>query len=285
MNKIDTQIIDGKKMALQIEHDLATEIASFDSKPGLAVILVGDNPASIIYVNHKKKAAEQIGINAQIFHLSPVMTQDALISFVKELNNHPDIHGIIVQLPLPKHISEDAVLDEIHPDKDIDGLHPINMGNLFIDRPNLIPCTPLACKILLKSVCPDLTGKNAVVIGRSRLVGKPMTQLLLSEQCTVTQAHSKTVNLAEVCRNADIIISATGSAGLIQKSFVKKGAILIDVGIIRKADKKIVGDVVFDDMIGLAGAITPVPGGVGPMTVAMLLVNVVKAYKKQMQCQ
>ncbi|MBQ6854957.1 MAG: bifunctional 5,10-methylenetetrahydrofolate dehydrogenase/5,10-methenyltetrahydrofolate cyclohydrolase [Alphaproteobacteria bacterium] len=282
MSQINTQIIDGKKMALQIENDLATEIATFKTKPGMAVILVGDNPASIIYVNHKKKAAEKIGINAQIFHLSPVMTQDALISFIKELNNNPEIHGIIVQLPLPKHISEDAVLDTIHPDKDIDGLHPINMGNLFIGRPNLVPCTPLACQLLLKSVCPDLVGKNAVVIGRSRLVGKPMTQLLLSEQCTVTQAHSKTVHLAEVCQNADIIISATGSAGLIQKSFVKEGAILIDVGIIRNADKKIVGDVVFEDMIGLAGAVTPVPGGVGPMTVAMLLANVVKAYKKQM---
>lgn len=282
MSQINTQIIDGKKMALQIENDLATEISTFKTKPGMAVILVGDNPASIIYVNHKKKAAEKIGINAQIFHLSPVMTQDALISFIKELNNNPEIHGIIVQLPLPKHISEDAVLDTIHPDKDIDGLHPINMGNLFIGRPNLVPCTPLACQLLLKSVCPDLVGKNAVVIGRSRLVGKPMTQLLLSEQCTVTQAHSKTVHLAEVCQNADIIISATGSAGLIQKSFVKKGAILIDVGIIRNADKKIVGDVVFEDMIGLAGAVTPVPGGVGPMTVAMLLANVVKAYKKQM---
>ncbi|MBE6456178.1 MAG: bifunctional 5,10-methylenetetrahydrofolate dehydrogenase/5,10-methenyltetrahydrofolate cyclohydrolase [Alphaproteobacteria bacterium] len=282
MSQINTQIIDGKKMALQIENDLATEIATFKTKPGMAVILVGDNPASIIYVNHKKKAAEKIGINAQIFHLSPVMTQDALISFIKELNNNPEIHGIIVQLPLPKHISEDAVLDTIHPDKDIDGLHPINMGNLFIGRPNLVPCTPLACQLLLKSVCPDLVGKNAVVIGRSRLVGKPMTQLLLSEQCTVTQAHSKTVHLAEVCQNADIIISATGSAGLIQKSFVKEGAILIDVGIIRNADKKIVGDVVFEDMIGLAGAVTPVPGGVGPMTVAMLLANVVKAYKKQL---
>ncbi|MBQ3116781.1 MAG: bifunctional 5,10-methylenetetrahydrofolate dehydrogenase/5,10-methenyltetrahydrofolate cyclohydrolase [Alphaproteobacteria bacterium] len=282
MSQINTQIIDGKKMALQIENDLATEIATFKTKPGMAVILVGDNPASIIYVNHKKKAAEKIGINAQIFHLSPVITQDALISFIKELNNNPEIHGIIVQLPLPKHISEDAVLDTIHPDKDIDGLHPINMGNLFIGRPNLVPCTPLACQLLLKSVCPDLVGKNAVVIGRSRLVGKPMTQLLLSEQCTVTQAHSKTVHLAEVCQNADIIISATGSAGLIQKSFVKEGAILIDVGIIRNADKKIVGDVVFEDMIGLAGAVTPVPGGVGPMTVAMLLANVVKAYKKQM---
>lgn len=282
MSQINTQIIDGKKMALQIENDLATEIATFKTKPGMAVILVGDNPASIIYVNHKKKAAEKIGINAQIFHLSPVMTQDALISFIKELNNNPEIHGIIVQLPLPKHISEDAVLDTIHPDKDIDGLHPINMGNLFIGRPNLVPCTPLACQLLLKSVCPDLVGKNAVVIGRSRLVGKPMTQLLLSEQCTVTQAHSKTVHLAEVCQSADIIISATGSAGLIQKSFVKEGAILIDVGIIRNADKKIVGDVVFEDMIGLAGAVTPVPGGVGPMTVAMLLANVVKAYKKQM---
>lgn len=277
---LNTKIIDGKKAAKQIEAELSREIADLTKKPGLAVVLVGDNPASIIYVNHKKKAAEQIGIQAQIYHLSPVMTQDALIAFVQELNQNPAIHGIIVQLPLPKHISQDDVLDAISPEKDIDGLHYANLGHLFIGKPNLVPCTPLACLYLLKGVCKNLTGKNVVVVGRSRLVGKPLVQLLLDEQCTVTQAHSKTKNLAQLCKSADIIVSATGHAGLIRKSYVKKGAVLIDVGIIRQADKKITGDIAFDEMIGHAKAITPVPGGVGPMTVAMLMKNVLTAYKK-----
>lgn len=276
---IKTKIIDGKKAAAQIEKELAAEIKTFERKPVMAVILVGDNPASLIYVNHKKKAAEKVGMEAQIYHLSPVMTQDALIAFIKELNQNKMVDGIIVQLPLPKHFDENAVIDAIAPDKDIDGLHCVNMGRLFIGQPYLVPCTPLACLKLLKSVCPNLVGKNAVVVGRSRLVGKPLVQLLLNEQCTVTQAHSKTKHLPQVCQTADIIISATGSAGLIRKKHVKKGAILIDVGIIRTAAQKIVGDVAYDEMIGHAKAVTPVPGGVGPMTVAMLLSNVVKAYK------
>lgn len=277
---IKTKIIDGKKMAVDIEQALQKEIATFARKPGMAVILVGDNPASLIYVNHKKKAAERIGIEAQIYHLSPIMTQDALIAFIKELNENETVDGIIVQLPLPKHFDENAVIEAISPDKDIDGLHCLNMGQLFIGRPNLVPCTPLACLSLLKSVCKNRVGKNVVVVGRSRLVGKPLVQLLLDEQCTVTQAHSKTKHLSKICQNADIIVSATGHAGLISKKHVKRGAILIDVGIIRTDSKKIVGDIVFEDMIGHAKAITPVPGGVGPMTVAMLLSNVVKAYKK-----
>ncbi len=277
---VRTRIIDGKKMASSIERELKKEIETFERKPGMAVILVGDNPASLIYVNHKKKAAEQIGIDAQIYHLSPVMTQDALVSFIDELNHNETVDGIIVQLPLPKHFDENAVIDAISPDKDIDGLHCLNMGKLFIGHPNLVPCTPLACLALLKSVCKNMVGKNAVVVGRSRLVGKPLVQLLLDQQCTVTQAHSKTKHLSQVCQNADIIVSATGHAGLIRKKHVKRGAILIDVGIIRTATKKITGDIAYDEMIGHAKAITPVPGGVGPMTVAMLLSNVVKAYKK-----
>ena len=233
--KMKTRLIDGKKAAAEIEKTLKQEIASFSKKPGLAVILVGDNPASLIYVTHKKKTAERIGIDAQIYHLSPVITQDALIAFIEELNQNASVHGIIVQLPLPIHINENAVLEAICPEKDVDGLHPQNLGRLFIGQPTLIPCTPLACLTLLKSVCKNLTGKTAVV-------------------------------------------SATGHAGLIRKSYVKKGAVLIDVGIIRLADKKITGDMAFDEMIGHAKAITPVPGGVGPMTVITLMQNLVTAY-------
>ena len=277
--KVKTKIIDGKKMAAAIEKKLQAEIQTFERKPQMAVILVGDNPASLIYVNHKKKAAEKDGIDVAIYHLSPVMTQDALISFVEELNRNEGVDGIIVQLPLPKHFDENAVINAISPAKDIDGLNYINMGKLFIGQPSLVPCTPLACMALIKSVSRNLVGKTAVVVGRSRLVGKPMVQLLLNEQCTVTQAHSKTKHLSDVCKNADIIVSATGCAGLIRKKFVKKGAILIDVGIVRTASKKITGDIAYEEMLGHAKAITPVPGGVGPMTVAMLLSNVVKAYR------
>ncbi len=278
---VKTKIIDGRKVAAAIEKKLQSEIAGFNRKPVMAVVLVGEDPASMIYVNHKKKAAEKVGMEAQIYHLSPVMTQDALIAFVEELNRNDTIDGIIVQLPLPKHFNADAVIEAIHPDKDIDGLHYANLGRLFIGQPNLVPCTPLACMTLLKKVCPKLVGKNVVVVGRSRLVGKPLVQLLLEEQCTVTQAHSKTKKLAEVCQAADIVISATGRASLIRKKHVKRGAILIDVGIVRTETKKIVGDMAYDEMIGHAGAITPVPGGVGPMTVAMLIANVVKSYRKR----
>ncbi len=275
---VKTKIIDGRKAATEIQRKLQQKITGFDRKPVMAVILVGDDPASLIYVNHKKKSAEKVGIEAQIYHLSPVMTQDALIAFVQELSRNENVDGIIVQLPLPRHFDADAVIEAIDANKDIDGLHHVNLGKLFIGKPNLIPCTPLACMTLLKKTCPKLAGKNVVVVGRSRLVGKPLVPLLLEEQCTVTQAHSKTKNLADVCRSADIIISATGRAGLIRKKHVKRGAILIDVGIVRTEANKIVGDVAYDEMIGHVGAITPVPGGVGPMTVAMLLVNVVKSY-------
>ncbi len=277
--KVKTKIIDGKKMAAVLEKELSAEIQTFERKPQMAVVLVGDNPASLIYVNHKKKAAEKVGIDVAVYHLSPVMTQDALVAFVEELNRNEGVDGIIVQLPLPKHFDENAVINAISPEKDIDGLNYINMGKLFIGQPALVPCTPLACMALIKSACRNLVGKTAVVVGRSRLVGKPMVQLLLNEQCTVTQAHSKTKHLSDVCKNADIIVSATGCAGLIRKKFVKKGAILIDVGIVRTASKKITGDIAYDEMLGHAKAITPVPGGVGPMTVAMLLSNVVKAYR------
>lgn len=282
-SKTATKIIDGKKAAAKIEEKLRREIAALPEKPVMAVVLVGDNPASLIYVSRKQKTAERIGVEARIYHLSPVMTQDALIAFIQDLNQDQSVHGIIVQLPLPSHISENDVLETISPEKDIDGLHPQNLGYLFIGKPKLIPCTPLACLTLIKSVVPCLTGKTAVVIGRSRLVGKPAAQLLLNEQCTVIQAHSHTKNLKKACMNADIVVSATGQAGLIRKPFVKKGAVLIDVGIIRIGRNKITGDIAFKEMLGHAGAITPVPGGVGPMTIVLLMQNVLLAYRNSIK--
>lgn len=280
---INTKIIDGKKISAKIQFELKKEVATLSRKPTLAVILVGDNPASLIYVGHKKKTAQLIDVQTDVYHLSPVMTQDALIAFIEELNNNETVDGILIQLPLPKQFDETKVLESVHPDKDVDGLHRINLGKLFVGEPALQPCTPLACMALIKSVFKNLAGKNAVVVGRSRLVGKPLAQLLLDAQCTVTQAHSKTKNLATVCKTADIVISATGQPNLIKKNFVKKGAVLIDVGITRLPDNRIVGDIAFDEMIGHAKAITPVPGGVGPMTVTMLFSNVIKACKKHLQ--
>lgn len=279
----NTKIIDGKKISAALQVDLKKEINSLERKPTLAVILIGDNPASLIYVGHKKKISEKIGIQTDVYHLSPVMTQDALISFIEELNQNKTVDGILIQLPLPAPFEEAVILETVSPEKDVDGLHRVNLGKLFVGEPALLPCTPLACMALIKSVCKTLSGKNAVVIGRSRLVGKPLAQMLLEEQCTVTQAHSKTKNLARICKTADILISATGHPNLIKKSFVKKGAILIDVGITRLSDNKIVGDIAFNEMIGYVKAITPVPGGVGPMTVTMLFSNVVKACKKNLQ--
>ncbi len=277
---METIIIDGKKMAANIQKQLAEEIQQYERKPKLAVILVGDNPASLIYVANKKKIGERIGADAEVFQLSPVMTEDALIAFIEELNRNKDIDGILVQLPLPSHFNENKVLESLDPEKDVDGLHPKNLGNLFISKTDLKPCTPLACLELIKSVIPNLEGKTALIIGRSRLVGKPLAQMLLAENCTVIQAHSKTKNMPEICQIADIVIAATGKPNLIEKSYIKKGAVLIDVGITRLENNKITGDIDFESMKGIAGAITPVPGGVGPMTVTMLYVNLLKAYKK-----
>ena len=277
---METTIIDGKKMSLKIQEILKKEIQALERKPKLAVILVGDNPASIIYVGNKKKIGENIGAETEVFQLSPVMTEDALISFIEELNQNETIDGILVQLPLPPHFNENKVLEALNPDKDVDGLHPKNLGNLFISNTDLKPCTPLACIELIKSIHPNIEGKTALIIGRSRLVGKPLAQMLLAENCTVIQAHSKTKNMAEICKIADIVVAATGKPNLIESSFIKKGAVLIDVGITRLENKKITGDIDFKSMLGTAGAITPVPGGVGPMTVTMLFVNLLNSYKK-----
>lgn len=275
---METLIIDGKKLAADIQADIKKQVQKCERAPALAVVLVGDDPASLIYVRNKKKQAEAVGINTPVFHLSPVITTDALIAFVKELNENEQIDGILVQMPLPEHIDSDAVLEAVSPLKDADGLTTSNLGRLFVGKPALNPCTPMACMELIKSVQKDIGGLNAVVVGRSRLVGKPVAQLLLDANCTVTQAHSRTKNLAEICKSADILIVAVGKAGLIKKSFVKEGAIVIDVGINRQDDGKIVGDVDFAQVVGIAKAITPVPGGVGPMTITMLLRNTLQIY-------
>ena len=275
---MQTKIIDGKKMAADIRAGLKKQVATFPRAPKLAVVLVGDDPASQIYVRRKMKAAEEVGIKVDLFNLSPVLTQEALIAFIKDLNQNEETDGIIVQLPLPKNMDSYEVLETIDPDKDVDGLCHSNLGKLFTGRPGLVPCTPLGCIALIKSVVPKLDGLRAVIVGRSCLVGKPVGQLLLEEQCTITQAHSHTKDLESVCKAADILVVAAGKPNLIQKNHVKSGAVIIDVGINRNAEGHIVGDVDFAGVQGIAKAITPVPGGVGPMTVAMLLSNVVKVY-------
>ncbi len=277
-----TEIIDGKALALEIQAGLAEQISAFPRAPKLAVILVGDDPASHVYVRNKAKAAEKVGVVAETFYLSPVLTQDALIAFVHDLNVDPDIDGILVQLPLPKHINADAVIEAIDPEKDADGLCTRNLGRLFIGNPGLVPCTPMACMALIRKARPDTDGLNAVIIGRSRLVGKPLAQLLLAAQCTVTQAHTHTRNLAALCRTADVLVVAAGRLGLVRRDFIKPGAVVIDVGINRNKNGKVHGDVLFEEADGIAGAITPVPGGVGPMTVTMLLKNVVDIYVKKL---
>lgn len=272
---MQTKLIDGRALALKIQEQLADQVKNMSHKPVLAVILVGDNPASLTYVRNKTKKAESVGIESRLFHLSPVMSEDALISFVRELNVNKDIDGILVQLPLPSHMNTDAVLESIDPKKDADGLHSVNLGKLFAGHPTLVPCTPMACLELIKAVCPSTEGMHAVIVGRSRLVGKPLAQLLLDAQCTVTQAHSRTKNLKDITSQADILISATGKSGLITKDCVKSGAIVIDVGITKGVDGCLTGDVDRLSVEGTAGALTPVPGGVGPMTITMLLKNVV----------
>lgn len=278
---MDTQIIDGKKIAANMRAQLKEVIQTLPKKPHLAVILVGDNPASVLYVNHKVKAAEEIGVFVEVHQLSPVMTNDALIEFIHDLNKDADVDGILVQLPLPKQLNSDLILQAIDPQKDIDGLHYVNLGKLFVGQPAILPCTPQACLALIKSVCPNLEGLNAVVIGRSNLVGRPLAQLLLDENCTVIQAHSKTKNLAQITAQADILVSATGRAHLIQREYVKEGAVVIDVGISRLPDGKLAGDVDFQNVLGKAGFITPVPGGVGPMTIAMIFQNIIQIVRKK----
>lgn len=274
---VETKILDGKQIAKEFREKLAQKVQKLGSTPKLAVLVVGEHPASQIYVQNKKKAALSVGIDVDIYQMSVSETQENILNLIAELNASKEVDGILLQLPVPEHLDTEALIGAIHPAKDVDGLHPQNVGNMVSGLPAMISCTPLGCLYLLKQVLPSMAGLHAVVVGRSALVGKPLAQLLLQEDCTVTQAHSKTRNLADLTRQADIVVCAVGKPGLIKGDMIKDGAIVIDVGINRLDDGRIVGDVLFLEMMGKASYITPVPGGVGPMTIAMLLWNVVKA--------
>ncbi len=276
------KIIDGKKTAQEIRSELKREIQNLKIKPELRVILVGNNPASQIYVKNKEKYASEVGIKSETIRLPEDITEEKLLKQIKKLNKDKHINGILVQLPLPSHINEFSVINAIAPEKDVDGFTIYNKGLLSIGKPALTPCTPLGIIELLKQYKVNIASKNAVVIGRSNIVGKPMAQLLLNEDATVTICHSKTKNLAEITANADILISAVGKPKFIGKKYVKNGATVIDVAMNRDTkNNRWVGDVDFDNVSKVAKFITPVPGGVGPMTIAMLLKNTVQAYKIQ----
>jgi len=286
-----TIILDGKKVAQKLKDNLRVEIEklklNFNRVPGLAVVQVGNVAASSVYVKAKTKAAKEVGINVIDHHLEENTNQSELINLIDQLNNNKDVDGILVQLPLPKIINEEVVLNSILPEKDADGFHPLNVGKLSISQKNdeslMIPCTPYGCLLLLRELNINLAGKNAVVIGRSNIVGKPMAQLLLKESCTVTTVHSKTINIESICKNADILIAAIGKPEFVKSDWVKEGAIIIDVGInrikINDEKSKLVGDVLFSDVEHKVSAISPVPGGVGPMTIACLLRNTTAAFK------
>jgi len=281
MNKI----IDGKKTSKQIKDELKEEVISLKEKevyPALAVILVGDNSASEIYVNNKKKACEYVGIKSLSYELPKDTKEEELISLIEKLNNDTSVHGILVQLPLPKHINEKNVINSIKVSKDVDGFHPQNVGSLSIGDECLVSCTPYGIIELLKRYNVEIEGSNCVVVGRSNIVGKPIAQLLLKNNATVTITHSKTKNIGEVTARADILVVAIGRANFIKEDMIKEGAVLIDVGINRSQDNKIYGYIDFESCYEKASLITPVPGGVGPMTIAMLIKNTVEASKKGM---
>ena len=278
-------IIDGKKTAADLRLNLKTEVDNlkkkFDKVPGLTVILIGEYAPSKIYVRNKEKSAAEIGLKSEIVKYPETVDEKTVLKKIYELNQDDTVSGILVQLPLPEHIDNKKVIDAINPNKDVDGFHPNNVGNLSSGYKSSIPCTPLGCYLLIKNIEPNLSGKKAVVLGRSNLNGKPMTQLLLKENCTVTITHSKTKNLKEECLKADILVVAVGIPKLVKGDWIKKGTIVIDVGI-NKTDKGIVGDVDFDEVSKSAKAITPVPGGVGPMTIACLLKNTIECFKRSL---
>lgn len=274
----ETIIIDGKAIAAQLREQIKKDVAALPAAPGLAVILVGDDPASKVYVGNKVKACEAAGIKSFESRLPEKATQAEVAAEIKAFNENPQVHGILLQLPVPAHLDSDVLVQSIDPGKDVDGLGFINQGKLVAgDRSGLVPCTPQGSLHLIKTVQKDLSGLHAVVIGRSLLFGKPMAQLLLAENCTVTQAHSRTRNLEEICRQADIVVAAVGRPKMVKGEWIKPGAIVIDVGINRMDDGKLCGDVDYEAALPHARAITPVPGGVGPMTIACLLANTVKA--------
>lgn len=277
-------IIDGKALAKEKRAEIAKQVEALKEKGvtlGLAVVLVGEDPASQIYVRNKHKACEEVGIYSRKITLPEETTEEEILKIIDELNNDPEIDGILVQLPLPKHIDPDKVILSISPDKDVDGFHPVNAGRLLTGQDGFFPCTPLAVMELIKSAGVDVSGKEAVVVGRSNIVGKPVSMLLLRENATVTICHSKTKDLADVCRRADILVAAVGRPEMITSDYVKEGAVVIDVGINRVGEKKVVGDVAFDEVKDKAAYITPVPGGVGPMTITMLLYNTLLSAQKR----
>ncbi|MBB3192527.1 bifunctional methylenetetrahydrofolate dehydrogenase/methenyltetrahydrofolate cyclohydrolase FolD [Halomonas cerina] len=283
------QLLDGKQLSAQVLQEVASEVellrAEYGIVPTLAVVLVGEDPASQVYVRNKVKRAEEAGMGSIEHRLDAGTTQDTLNELIDHLNNDPQVHGILVQLPLPSHLNEDEVIAAINPAKDVDGFHPLNVGALASGRASLVPCTPQGCMIMLRQIHPDLSGQNVVVVGRSNIVGKPMAALLLQADCTVTIAHSRTKNIESLCRNADIVVAAAGRAELINADWIKPGATVIDVGINAidvDGKRKLMGDVAFESVARIAGAITPVPGGVGPMTIACLLLNTIRAAKDQL---
>ena len=275
-------ILDGKKEAALLRAEIKKEILEIkkktDKSPSLSVILIGDFAPSQIYVKNKEKNSREVGITSEVIKYSKEVKESEILEKIEELNNNDNVSGILVQLPLPAHFSKEKVINAIKPSKDVDGFHPINVGNLSLGYKSIIPCTPLGCLLLIKNVEKNLTGKHAVIIGRSNLNGKPMAQLLLKENCTVSIVHSKTKDLKSECQKADILIAAVGVANLVKGDWVKKDSIIIDVGINKVADK-IVGDVDFEQVKDKVKAITPVPGGVGPMTIACLLKNTLECFK------
>ncbi len=279
-------LIDGKKIAAELRQELKKEVTDLKSKinkvPGLTVILIGDMAPSQIYVRMKEKAANEVGLKSEVIKYPDSIEEKEVLQKIDELNKDESVSGILVQLPLPKHIDKQKVIEAILPSKDVDGFHPMNVGNLSSGYESSVPCTPLGCYLLIKKIEPNLNGKKAVIVGRSNLNGKPMTQLLLKENCTVTITHSKTKDLKGECLKGDIIVAAVGIPELVKGDWVKKDAIVIDVGI-NKTDKGIVGDVAFDEVSKVAKALTPVPGGVGPMTIACLLKNTIECFKRSLK--
>ncbi|RKD25583.1 bifunctional methylenetetrahydrofolate dehydrogenase/methenyltetrahydrofolate cyclohydrolase [Ammoniphilus oxalaticus] len=277
-------IIDGKQVAQDIRNELKQEVSELNEKglkPGLTVILVGEDPASQSYVKGKERGCEEVGIVSNVIRKPATTTEEEVLGLVQQLNEDPAVHGILVQLPLPNHISEDLVIQAIDPDKDVDGFHPINVGRMMIGQPCFLPCTPHGVIEMIKRTGTEISGKHAVVIGRSNIVGKPVSMLLLQENATVSICHSRTADLAAITRQADILVVGVGAAHMIGAEHVKPGAIVIDVGVNRIETGKLVGDVRFDEVKEIASHITPVPGGVGPMTITMLLKNTVEACKNQ----
>ncbi len=280
------QRIDGKAIAQVVRSEVAVGVQAFREKygraPGLHVVLAGDDPASAVYVRNKEKAAAEVGMAGEVHRLVASVTEAELLALVRRLNDDPNVDGILVQLPVPEGVRPEAMIDAVHPDKDVDGFHPVNVGALWSGNAGLVPCTPRGCLRLLKEAGAELKGARALVIGRSNIVGKPVAALLLAEHATVTIAHSRTRDLPAVCRQADVLIAAVGRAKMVNADWVKPGAIVIDVGMNRDENGKLCGDVDYASVEPVARAITPVPGGVGPMTIAMLLENTLRAAERRL---